>query len=407
MQQSLKRSLKLPTVTFFGIGAILGAGIYVLIGEVVSAAGPFAPLSFLLAALIAGFSAFSYSELSSAFPRSAGAAVYINEAFGRRWLTLLTGLLVIFTGVVSAATLATGVVGYIQLFVQIPSSWVILLFVGLIGAVAIWGIEESAWLVTIITLIEILGLLFVIAVAGEDIVRLPVQQMIPVPGMGDGSAMGILLGSFLAFYAYIGFEDMVNIAEEIKRPEKVLPTAILLAVLVSTLLYVSISLAALSVLDTDTLAHSTTPLADVVTAKGHSAQWIGLISVIAVVNGAIVQLIMSSRVIYGMAASGLLPAELAQISSYTRTPGKATLLAIAVTLLLALVFPLSSLAQLTSFIVLSVFAIVNMALIRINWLGSHQGGVHYPRWFPYAGTLLCIGIMLTRVVYLYLDIEKN
>lgn len=405
MQQSLKRTLKLPTVTFFGIGAILGAGIYVLIGEVVATAGHFAPLSFLLAALIAGFSAFSYSELSSAFPRSAGAAIYINEAFGVRWLTLLTGLLVVFTGVVSAATMATGVVGYVQLFVQIPSFAVILLFVGFIGAIAFWGIEESAWLVTVITLVEIAGLVFVIAVAGDDIMQLPARQWPPVSVAGNDMVMGILLGSFLAFYAYIGFEDMVNIAEEIKQPEKVLPTAILLAVLISTLLYAAICLAALSVLEADVLGQSSAPLADVVTAKGYSSQWIGMISVVAVVNGAIVQLIMASRVIYGMAASGLLPTGLAEINRYTRTPGKATLLSIAVILLLALIFPLSSLAQMTSFIVLSVFAMVNMALIRINGSGSPHGGVHYPRCFPYIGALLCIGMLLTRVVYMVFDIE--
>lgn len=397
---TLKRSLKLPAVTLYGVGAILGAGIYVLIGEIAGQAGYFAPLSFLLAAIIAVFSAFSYAELSARFPRSAGEAVYIDEAFGRRWLTQLIGLLVIFTGIVSAATMATGIVGYFHLYLDWSGVLITTLFVIIIGGIAIWGIEEAAWVVMIITLLEVGGLLFVVFIAADSFeISTLIRNEQPVPEAGT-VITGILLGSFLAFFAFIGFEDMVNIAEEIKQPEKTLPKAILLALAIATLLYMSVIYAALSVLPAEKLATSSAPLADVAVAKGYSAVWIGLISIIAVVNGAIVQLIMASRVIYGMATNRLLPEVLAKVDSYTATPVRATVLCIAITLLLALLFPLASLAQATSVIVLCVFALVNLALIRINSVLVSSETVHYPQWIPYIGLTLCLSMLVIKAGYL-------
>jgi len=397
---TLKRSLKLPAVTLYGVGAILGAGIYVLIGEIAGQAGYFAPLSFLLAAIIAVFSAFSYAELSARFPRSAGEAVYIDEAFGRRWLTRLIGLLVIFTGIVSAATMATGIVGYFHLYLDWSGVLITTLFVIIIGGIAIWGIEEAAWVVMIITLLEVGGLLFVVFIAADSFeISTLIRNEQPVPEAGT-VITGILLGSFLAFFAFIGFEDMVNIAEEIKQPEKTLPKAILLALAIATLLYMSVIYAALSVLPAEKLATSSAPLADVAAAKGYSAVWIGLISIIAVVNGAIVQLIMASRVIYGMATNRLLPEVLAKVDSYTATPVRATVLCIAITLLLALLFPLASLAQATSVIVLCVFALVNLALIRINSVLISSETIHYPRWIPYIGLTLCLSMLVIKAGYL-------
>jgi amino acid transporter len=390
--------LGLPSVTFYGVGAILGAGIYVLIGEVAAAAGVYTPLSFLLAAVIAVFSAFSYAELSARYPRSAGEAVYVEQAFGRRWLTCLTGLLVIFTGIVSAATMATGIVGYLQIFVQLPDFPVIALFVIAIGAIASWGIEESAWVVMVITLLEVAGLVFVIWVAGGDMLPTSIDIPSSEHGFDFTVVTGILLGSFLAFYAYIGFEDMVNIAEEVRQPETILPKAILLALVVSTLLYMAVSYAAISVIPAEQLASSSAPLADVVTAKGYSDTWIGLISLIAVVNGAIVQLIMASRVIYGMASTRLLPLALAEIHPATATPVRATLLTTALVLVLALLYPLAALAQATSVIVLSVFALVNMALIWINARGDSGATIHYPAWIPWVGAILCVSILLMKLL---------
>ncbi len=400
----LKRSLKLPAVTFYGVGAILGAGIYVLIGEVAAVAGYYAPLSFLVAAVIALFSAFSYAELSARFPRSAGEAVYVHEAFGKRRLTQLIGILVVITGVVSAATMATGVVGYVQLFIQWPTAIIIFLFVIGIAAVAMWGIEESAWVVMLITLLEIGGLFYVVFIAADDMMALKIGDIARGNFNNSGVLTGLFLGSFLAFYAYIGFEDMVNIAEEIQQPERILPSAILLALFIATTLYMLVAVAALSVLPPERLANSTAPLAAVVLARGESAAWIGTISLIAVVNGAIVQLIMASRVIYGMASQQLLPRSLAKVNSRTATPLLATLLCTVVTLILALLLPLSSLAQATSIIVLIVFALVNIALIRIKQISPAANTITYPLWVPYVGALLCTIILTIKAAIDFFDL---
>lgn len=400
MAAKLKRSLGLPVVIFYGVGAILGAGIYVLIGEIAAAAGYWSPISFLLAATIGIFSAFSYAELSARFPRSAGEAVYVDQAFSRKRLTQLVGLLVVATGVISAATMATGIVGYVQLFIDWEAATIITVFLVIIGAIAIWGINESAWLVMVITLLEIAGLLYVVWIAGDNMLSFQLTEKLFLNPVNTHVASGVFLGSFLAFYAYIGFEDMVNIAEEIKQPETVLPVAILTAVILSTLLYIIVSIAALSVLPPERLANSTAPLADVVMAKGYSSAWIGFISLVAVINGAIVQLIMASRVIYGMARKELLPIGLATVHPVTATPIFATLVSISVTILLALFFPLASLAQATSVVVLTVFALTNLSLIRLNKQQPQQATVHYPDWIPCVGASLCVLMLVLKVVTL-------
>lgn len=397
--KSLKRSLGLPAVTFYGVGAILGAGIYVLIGKVAGASGYFAPVSFVLAALIALFSAFSFAELGARFPRSAGVAVYIAEAFKFRGLTQLIGLLVVFTGVVSAATMATGIVGYVQLFSDLPDLFIIVLFVAVIAGVAIWGIEEASWVITIITLLEVGGLIYVVAIASDSIVKNPISNYISLDLLeSPGVASGIFLGGFVAFYAFIGFEDMVNLAEEVKQPEQALPKAIILALLIATALYIAVSIAALAVLSPEQLSVSKAPLADVVSSQGESASWIALVSLIAVINGAIVQMIMASRIIYGMAAEGLLIKGLATINTVTLTPIRATLLCALVTVLLALIFPLTSLAQATSLVILAVFAMVNIALIKVNRTFPASATVHYSNWVPYMGALLCLAMILSRII---------
>ena len=397
MNTHLKRSLSLTFVVLYGVGAILGAGIYVLIGEVASAAGYLAPLSFLIAAFIAFFSALSYSELSAQFPRSAGEAVYIQKAFSQPILTGLVGLLVIFTGIVSAATLSTGVVGYFQVFFNWPDIVVILFFIALIGGIAIWGIEESAWVVGVITIIEVSGLLYIIFIADTNLSISDWSGLILDSSYDIATLSGIFLGSFLAFFAFIGFEDMVNIAEEVKNPEHTLPRAILMALILATLLYIVVIVIALSALTPEQLAESNAPLADVVIASGQSAGWIAVISLIAVINGAIVQLIMAARVIYGMASNNILPGVLAYISRTTSTPVYATLLAIAITLLLALTFPLGILAQATSIIVLTVFVLVNIALIRIRRCSTTPSDtIQFPLWVPLLGAVLCILMLLLK-----------
>jgi len=368
---SLKRTLSLPVVTFYGLGTIVGAGVYVLIGKVAGLAGDKLVYAFLLAGLIAAFTALSYSELASRFPKSAGEALYVEKAFGSVHLARTVGWLVVLTGIVSAATIANGFTGYLAVFVSVPAPAAITVLVLVLGAIAAWGIKQSALLITLITAAEIGGLVYV-AYAG---LAVPEPQNISTAlALPAGTEIiGVLLGAFLAFYAFIGFEDMVNLVEEVKNPRRMLPLAILAAISIAIILYVLVALVALYAVPASVLAASDAPLAAIVKAGGFSPGLIALISLVAVINGALVQIIMASRVIYGMARQGIAHAWLGRVMQVTQTPVIATSLTVAAVLGFALWLPLTTLAQLTSFIVLAVFTLVNAGLVVIKWRDRKPG----------------------------------
>lgn len=383
----LKRSLSRMLVMFYGLGTILGAGIYVLVGKVAAYAGLYTPAAFLLAAFIALFTAISYAELSSKFPKSAGEAFYVHQAFAVNWLSSLVGWMVVLTGVVSAAAITRGFTGYFQIFITIPSWACILLLVVFMAAIAIRGIKESALLIMTITLIEITGLVIIIFLAHDDFPRIPAVFR-ATGSLSFGMLAGILSGAFLAFYSYIGFEDMVNVAEEIKHPEKNLPPAIFWALGIATLLYFLVACAMILSLPLDILASSEAPLAAFIQMKGYSPTLIGLISLVAIINGAMAQVIMASRVIYGMAKQNHAPKILGYVHPKTQTPIVSTLLVAFSILILALGFNIERLANLTSSIILAVFIMINFSLIVIKLRGEkHLGSASYSMFFPIAGVI--------------------
>ncbi len=389
MQQpaTLKRAFSLPMLTFYGLGTILGAGIYVLIGEVAGSAGVHAPLAFLIASLLAGFSAFSYAELSARYPLSAGEAVYVQRAFGKAWLATMVGFLIVFIGMVSTATLVNGFVGYLQVFLHLPPWMIITLLVLLLVAVAAWGISESAWLAALTTLIEIIGLFLILGVALPQVELGPaLQRSLDVPS-NLATLTGIFGGAFIAFYAFIGFEDIVNVAEEVRDPNRNLPQAVLLSLGIATLLYMIVAVVAVAVLPPEELAASDAPLALIYQhATGEAPIFIGLIGLSAVINGAIIQIVMASRVLYGMAGQGWIPSGLASVHPFTRTPLRSTLLIGAAILTLALGLPLVTLAKITSLVTLTVFTLVNLSLWRIKKKTPRpQGIMVFPYWLPVAG----------------------
>lgn len=394
----LKRSLSLPTITFYGVGTIIGAGIYALIGKVGAESGIHLPYAFLLAGAIAAFTALSYAELSSRFPQSAGAALYIYEAWKKGWLSQLVGAMVAVTGIVSAATISNAFVGYLGLFIELPDAAAITLIILLLALVASWGIQQSAFTVTLITLIEIGGLLFVIYTARHGVATNEWADVFTLPD--TGALLGVAVGGFLAFYAFIGFEDMVNVVEEVKQPRKNLPRAVILAVAISTLLYFTIAAVAARMLPAEQLAASAAPLADIVVHSGYSPTFIGLISLFAVINGALVQMIMASRLLYGMAKKGLAPGFLARLSRRTQTPIAATVIIAALILILALSFDLTMLAKTTSTIMLVIFLFVNLALLVVKRRTKDQDAevVSYPKAVPIAGALLSFALLASLAV---------
>lgn len=399
---ALKRTLTLPLLTFFGLGTILGAGIYVLVGEVAGLAGMHAPLAFVVAAVVASFTAFSYAELAARHPTSAAEAVYVQEGFGRPWLSMLAGALVLFAALASAAALANGFAAYLRLFVDVPAWTAVLAVLLALGALAAWGIHESARAAAVATLIEIGGLLLVVAVSGESLLALPQRLPELAPPLRGAAWPGIFLAAFVAFFAFIGFEDMANLAEEVIEPERTMPRAILLALAIATALYLLVAVTAVLALSRAELAGNDAPLALMYAkATGREPFFIGLIALFAVLNGALVLLIRAARVLHGLSARGWLPAGLGRVHPVRRTPMLATAVVTAATLVLALALPLASLARATSAAILVVFCLINLALLRIRRRVPAPPGVRgYPAVVPLAGCVLSLLLLAVQLAEL-------
>ncbi len=394
----LKRSLSLPLVSLYGLGNILGAGVYVLIGKVSGEAGYLAPYAFLLASAVAAISAFSYAELSSRFPLSAGEAVYVQEGLHIQQLSLLVGLLIIATGIVSAATIARGFVGYLQVFVDVPGWITIICLLCVLGVIAIWGITQSVSTAALFTFLELAGLLLILWVAMPELDQYP-QRARDAAGISGGYGWaGLVGGAYLAFYAYVGFEDMVNVAEEVRRPRRVLPIAILTALGCATLLYFWVAVSALAVLSPEQLSNSDAPLATVYQQVTGSNPWIiSIISMFAVVNGALIQIIMASRVTYGLSRQGWLPLSLARVHPGTKTPLLATVLVTATIIVAALWLPITTLANSTTTLLLLIFSLVNLSLVRVKMRDGKDADIfRVPMFVPVVGFLSTLAFLAAQ-----------
>jgi amino acid transporter len=400
---TLRRSLSFSAITLYGLGTTIGAGIYALTGKVAAGAGMLAPVAFLLASVLAAFTAFSFAELSSRFPQSAGEAAYVRAGFRLPRLAAAVGLLVVLSGSVSAATISNGFVGYARELVELPRALLILAIVGLLAVVAAWGVRESVFVASIITLIEIGGLLLVMWMArhalGDVSGRLSEFQ----PPGDLQTWRNIFAASLLAFYAFLGFEDMVNVAEEVKDVRRVLPLAIATTLVLTSLLYVLVALTAVLAVPPAELGESDAPLALVwERTTGRAPALISVVGVIAMINGALIQVIMASRILYGLASQGSAPASLARVHPRTRTPLLATVLVSGLIALLALWFPLAPLARTTSILTLSIFAIVNLALVRVKQREPRPEGIRIlPAWVPalgFAVSVLFLAIEAARLI---------
>lgn len=395
----LRRSIGPVFLTFYGLGNILGAGIYVLLGKIAAQAGFYIPVSFLVASVVVAFTALSYAELSARMPLSAGEAVYLHRAFGYRWLSVLVGVLIALAGILSAATISRGFVGYLNVFVDLPATLGIVALVLVLGAIAAWGISQSVGIAALITIVEIIGLLLVIGAGGHTLESLPRRFSEVAPNTEFVVWQGIVTGAFLAFYAYIGFEDMVNIAEEVKAPQRNMPRAIILALVISTILYLLVAVISVMAVSPRELAVSDAPLALVYERlTGRPSTIISVIAIFAVINGALIQMIMASRIFYGISHQGWLPSLLSRINEHTRTPLYSTALVVILILAFALWLPVVTLARVTSFIVLAVFVLVNSALVFVKGRDPYPPAVKVtPGWVPISGVVTCLGLVIFEV----------
>lgn len=369
----LQRHLGLVSLTLYGVGVIIGAGIYVLVGKIAGAAGPGAWLAFLAAAVAALPTGLSYAELASRYPQSAGEAVFVDRAFGRPALSFVVGYLVLASGVASTAAVAHGFASYSIDLVGAGASMHTPIVVAFLVALSLLnhrGIEEATWFNVLCTLVSV-GSLVVIVIAGAGSWgSVDVTTLTSADG-SSGGTMALVAGAALAFYAYIGFEDVCNVAEEVIDPVKTIPRAILIAMAVTTALYILVGITAVSVVPAAELAASEVPLSLVSERVLPSLPpgWLNLVALLATANTALFNLIMSSRILYGLGRQGLIPKGFARVHPKRKTPSWGVVVAFVLAAVFALSGVLEVLAKATNTIILLAFFSVNASLIGIRLRG--------------------------------------
>lgn len=394
-QPHLKRRIGVGLLTLYGVGVMVGAGIYVLIGAVAGAAGPLTPHAFLVAGAVAGLSAYSFAELAARIPESAGEAAYAQAAFNSTTLATLVGFAVIAVGLISAAAILKGGVGYVLGLVDAPRMPTEFIILAILTVIALVGVVESLAAAAILTVLEILGLLAVAAAGlwggeGHPVALIPAAEMLPALPI-----TALLTGALLAFFAFVGFEDMVNMAEETVKPERTMPWAIFLAVALTTGLYMLVAVAAVRAVPLGDLAASERPLALVFHAgTGLRTEPINAIAVVATLNGVLVQIVMVARVFYGLARRRRWLKPLAAVHPRFRTPVRATLLGGALIGVFLVLAPIERLASLTSTILLCIFVVMNVALIVLKRRGPPPAGApNAPLIVPILGLLSAAALL--------------
>lgn len=385
---------------FFVLGDILGAGIYALVGEVGAETGGAIWAPFLLALFLAVFTAFSYAELVTKYPRAAGAALYVNRAFRMPFLTFVVAFAVLASGLASAATIGRAFGGqYLSAFVAWPTVAVGLGFLAVIAAINLRGIRESMRFNFALTLIEVAGLLLVVVIGVTAL----------TDGIGDPSRvlefdrdtsvfMAILGGAGIAFFALIGFEDSVNLAEEARRPRVDYPWALFGGLMAAGAIYLAVTLVASMVVPVDRLASSSAPLLEV-TSVGPLAvpdRLFSAIALFALANGALINLIMASRLMYGMAEQGVVPGVFGRVLPKRRTPWVAVVFTTALAAGLLVTGDLGDLAETTVLLLLAVFAIVNVAVLVLRRDPVDFKHFRSPTAMPVIGFIVSIGLMTTK-----------
>ena len=364
MELSLKRELGLFECVAYGVGIILGAGIYALIAVVASLAGSALWISFIVGALVALLTGLSYAELSSMFPKAAAEYVYVREALGSELPAFLIGWLILATGITSAATVALGFAGYLRELLGL-ADWcnvpIAIVLIALLSLLNYAGIKESARVNLVCTVAEVLGLLMVI---GVGLPRMGSANYLEMPR----GVAGVLSAASIAFFAYIGFEDIANIAEEARRPERTVPMAILLSVLISATMYVLVGLSSVSIVSWEELSSSDAPLALVVSkVLGSTARLLlSTIALFSTSNTVLVALIVGSRMAWGMARSGSLPSFLSLVDPKRRTPWASITCIGLLSALFTLIGNIAVAASLTSFGVFVTFLLVNISALLLR-----------------------------------------
>lgn len=404
--QGLRKSLGPWQIGLYGLGSMLGAGIYALVGKAADSLGNAIWLAFLAAMVVALLTGLSYACVGSRYPKAGGASYVTQRALGKPWLSYVVGLCVMMSGLTSMATGAQAMAETIAkgLGMDLPVKLVAIGIVLLVGLVIFRGIRESMWVNIICTVVEAVGLLFIIAVGMQFWGSVDYFET-PTRSAGGSSAipmMLILQGAVLMFFSFIGFEDILNVSEEVKNPRRDVPMGLIGAMVVATLIYMAVAITAVSVIPWADLAKSPAPLMEVAKAaapwfKNIDSIYIG-ITLFAIGNTALLNYIMGSRLLYGMSRQGLLPARIGRIHATRRTPHVAILILFFIVTALILSGSVKQLAESTVLLLLMVFTVVNIALIILKRRpGEPRGGFEVPVFVPVLGALVCLTLIAVRV----------
>jgi len=396
---ALKRAITGPLLYLFILGDVLGAGIYALMGTLSAEVGGalWAPL--LLALLLALLTAGSYAELVTKYPKAGGAAIFAERAYKAPLVSFLVGFSMLAAGVTSAAGLSLAFAGdYLGTFVDLPAVPTAIAFLALVACLNARGISESLKGNVVMTVIEVSGLVVVIAVVAIMLGggRGDVGRVGEFP-VDANPAIATLGAAIIAYYSFVGFETSANVAEEVRDPSRVYPRALFASLATAGVVYVLVGLASSIALPAEELSDSTGPLLAVVSASGVGVpEWIfSLIALVAVANGALLTMIMASRVTYGMADQGLLPRPLAAVLPRRRTPWAAILVTTAVAMVLTTVGDISVLAETVVLLLLFVFISTNVAVLVLR--RDRVEHSHFRVWtaVPVLGTASCV-LLLTQ-----------
>lgn len=389
----LKRHLGLVALLFYGIGDILGAGIYALIGPASAAAGSHLWVSFAIALAVALLTALGYSEMTSRFPKSGGVSHFADVAFDRPVVSFMAGWLLLFVSIVSMATLTRAFSGYFsKLGVDIPAPIVMPLFLIAVGLVNFHGIKNSSIANIISTSIEATGLLVVI-VAGFAILGGTDRPEVAATPF-DWS--GVLKGAALAFYAFIGFEDLANVAEESIRPKKNLPRAILGSLGVAGSIYITIGALSTTTVGANDLAGSSAPLALLVSRSGLPipTALFAVIALFAVLNTCLLNSITGSRLLYGLAEQNLVPRFFSAVNPTRQTPHFSIVAVILAAGVLSAFSSLGVLAGATSVLILIVFCTTNLALLKVKrTMKRDPEAFRVPAWIAVVAIVANVGLL--------------
>ncbi|GGL78100.1 APC family permease [Glutamicibacter protophormiae] len=399
-ESKLKKGITGPLLYLFILGDILGAGVYALVGEVASEAGGaiWAPL--FVALILALLTATSYAELVTKYPKAGGAAIFAERAFKKPVVSFLVGFSMLAAGVTSAAGLSIAFAGdYLSVFFEAPTIPVAIAFLGLVALLNARGIKESVRANVGMTAIELSGLLLVIVVAA----------LFLGGGNGDASRLtqfpddttpvaAIFAGSLLAYYSFVGFEVSANVAEEVIDVPRVYPRALFAALLTAGVVYLALGVLTSIAMDPKDLAGSSSPLLDVVQATGAGIpSWLfSLVALVAVANGALLTMIMSSRLAFGMAEQGLLPPVLGRVLPHRRTPWVAIIGTTLIAMLLTLTGDLATLAKTVVLLLLFVFTSTNLAVIVLRRDRVEHRHFRAPIIIPYLALASCAVLLVQQ-----------